>query len=279
MIDSKGKLLLFEEWAADRQLPKFKQLLGQQVLNPSNFTITTNDQMMIRMPRRTVVNRWGEFVLYEGPWWWRAWRWVVELFRRPMLITIEQFFQSVKLQGRQLEIVVERARGYEQAMIKAKQAGQQALYEQLGHGLEAHRNESRLLAIGLDRYLDEQDVVRFYKQSKRGLRLDWVANFSRQIPDAVLGRKLQADQLGCFDNYCVLHYDPQARAYEETEKQKAARRDPILFGMMQGRRRLYFVGDWVDEQCDLTLDQMADQLGRDAVKQLEGGDADQTKAP
>ncbi len=40
---------------------------------------------------------------------------------------------------------------------------------------------------------------------------------------------------------------------------------PILFGVIKGRRRLYFVGDWVDEFCDLTFDQIADALGKDNI--------------
>lgn len=38
-------------------------------------------------------------------------------------------------------------------------------------------------------------------------------------------------------------------------------KDPILFGTFQDRKqkvcvdRFYYLGDWVDEYCDLTLDQ------------------------
>jgi len=37
---------------------------------------------------------------------------------------------------------------------------------------------------------------------------------------------------------------------------------------MEGSRKLYFVGDWVDEFCDLQLDQIADALGKDAIGTL-----------
>jgi hypothetical protein len=44
-----------------------------------------------------------------------------------------------------------------------------------------------------------------------------------------------------------------------TEKQKVEeekKKDPILFGVIQNSRKLYFIGDWTDEFCDLTLDKM-----------------------
>lgn len=43
----------------------------------------------------------------------------------------------------------------------------------------------------------------------------------------------------------------------------------ILFGLIEGRRRLYVVGDWVDEICDLTMDQIADSIGNDAIGEIK----------
>ena len=36
------------------------------------------------------------------------------------------------------------------------------------------------------------------------------------------------------------------------EREKAKRRDPILFGIFKESRKLYYIGDWVDDYCDLT---------------------------
>jgi hypothetical protein len=134
-----------------------------------------------------------------------------------------------------------------------------------------YRNSGpRGASSGVDVYLSEGSLVRFYKASKKGLRLDWVANFTRTIPPEVATKKVRADEVGAFDNYVVLHYDPAEKAFSETEWEQLARtsKDPILFGLMKGRRILYFVGDWIDEVCDLTLDQLADVIGKDAVKTI-----------
>jgi hypothetical protein len=89
------------------------------------------------------------------------------------------------------------------------------------------------------------------------------------IPPDIIDRKLEMDGLGIFDNYVVLHYDPDKKSWAETQAEIAARRDPILFGLMSGSRNLYFVGDWIDEKCDLTLEQIVDQLGPSVVKEVQ----------
>lgn len=212
-------------------------------------------------------------------WFMRFLFWFTVLFSRrrkpePVLMSVEQFFSSVKNTSQELAIVRDRAAGYESAIESARAAGQQALLESLSEGLNAYRMETQLLAAGMKKYVEEKTIVDFYKQSDRGMRLDWVRNFVRPIPSPVLEHKIKADEIGIFDNYAVLHYDPEAKSYKQTQQEKEAERlrksDPILFGLMKGSRKLYFVGDWVDEYCDLTLEQIADALGASAVKEIGG---------
>jgi hypothetical protein len=185
------------------------------------------------------------------------------------LISIEDFFKSVKNSVEELKVVEERTAGYKAAMENALNSGQTALYEQLGNALLAVRAETQLFAMDSKKYLEEAVLVDFVKKATKGLRLDWIRNFARVIPQTVLDTKKKADDNLVFDNYVVLHYDPEAKSYAETEAEKNRRKDPILFGVLQDRRRLYFIGDWVDEFCDLTLDQIADALGKEAVGELK----------
>lgn len=213
-----------------------------------------NNSLMARLYRKIAF--WQDYVIIEPK------------EEKPTL-TVQEFFASLKHSAEQTEVVKERADGYEAAMVKAKKAGQIALYEQLEAGLNAARMEASLVAIGLGKFLSEETVVKFVKQSSRGLRLDWMANFTRVVPEEVLAAKYKADELDIFDNYVVLHYDPEGKASKETKKEETERKkDPILFGLMRDRRRLYFVGDWIDELCDLTLDKIADAMGASAVKSL-----------
>ena len=179
----------------------------------------------------------------------------------------------MKDSGASLEVVEGRVEGYQAALRRAHQTGQRALRERLEAGVEAARAETRLMAIGVTSIMSEETLVEFVKKAPKGLRLDWVRNFTRHIPDDVLDAKVRCDAEGAFDNYAVLHYDPDKKSYAETqaeiEAERARRKDPILFGLIEGRRQLYFIGEWVDEFCDLSLDQIADVLGRDATAELD----------
>ena len=63
-----------------------------------------------------------------------------------------------------------------------------------------------------------------------------------------------------FDNYAILHYDPDLEAYSETIEETKKRRDPILFGLIKGSNKLYYITDWIDEFCDPTLDKFVETL-------------------
>ena len=156
---------------------------------------------------------------------------------------------------------VERMKAFERELEKARGAGQTALAENLEKGVEVVKAESILLAAGYAKYVTEQQVVEFALKCQKGIRLDWLANFTGVIPEQALKRKAEADGLKVFDNYLVMHYDPSARAFGLTQQEVEASRDPILFGAIDGVRKLYFVADWVSKEDDLTLNEVAMVLG------------------
>lgn len=207
-------------------------------------------------------------------WLHRLTQWGLGWFRKGEAddepdMTVQEFFGSTKNSLSELKLVESRARGYEEALRAADEAGQAALVERLREGLDGARAETQLIAAGFLMYLEEETLVEFVKKSPRGLRLDWVKNFVRVIPPDVLKKKVVCDERHIFDNWVVLHYDPDGKSWAETQAEIAARKDPILFGVMKGRRRLYFVGEWVDELCDLSLDQIADVLGQEPTNLLQ----------
>jgi hypothetical protein len=276
MISHDGKLLLFEGFVVDRGLPKHRKG-GSSESNTGFIAFGEGSVEMGDDWSRGPVVRVGPGFSYKSPspgLFSRLVAFFSRLLRRrepgPTMSVLE-FFSSVKEAAQDVSVVEERAAGYESAISSARRAGQTALVESLSDGLESYRCETLLLSLGMTRFVEEDDVVRFYRACERGLRLDWVRNFVRPIPQEVLAAKERADRLRIFDNYAVLHYDPDGKAFSETEAEREKRKDPILFGLLKGRRRLYFVGDWVDEVCDLTLEQIADKLGREAVKEIPGG--------
>lgn len=266
-----GKLQLFELFRHDTTLPKWKEKHKQTDIIVSN-TVTLNDSPFrsMGMPESSMVirsnSRW-----VSNSWLNRLITWLLEKFgrvtRREM--TVQQLFSSVKDTVEQIVLVNERAAGYEALLAQAKLTGQTALHEQLVANLEAVRSETQLIAMGLTKTISEERLVELNKKSPRGIRIDWIDNFTRPIPADVIEKKRECDVRCIFDNYVVMHYDPKKKNAEPTQKQKIAMKDPILFGVIEGRRKLYFVGDWIDEHCDLTLDKVAELLGRGTVRVLD----------
>ena len=164
---------------------------------------------------------------------------------------------------------------YSKMIEQARSNGQTALAEKLQDNCVLFLYEAMLAACGFKRFVsekmlvdyltlhsdkkpdDETEEVRYYS----GFRLDWMKNFTRVLPPEVAKQKRLADSLMIFDNYVVFHYDPDRAASAMTRaEEEAARKDPILFGLIKGSDKLYFIADWVDEFCDLTLKEVVDKL-------------------
>lgn len=276
MFDSDDKLQVFERFRIDYRLPKHTKPKGDSGSKDGEFgdeRMMSSDDSAWGLPItinngsnnltiRGVVERKPGFLAGLGRLFSRK-----EREPKPTL-SVQQFFASVKNTAEELKEVAHRADGYEKALKNAYAGGQVALIEELKAGLLATRSEAQLIAMGSTKYITEETLVRFVKKTPKGLRLDWVCNFTRMIPGDILELKVRMDSLFIFDNYVVLHFDPLKKSWAETKAEKEARKDPILFGVISGSRKLYFVGNWVDELCDLTLDQIATTLGVEAVKEL-----------
>lgn len=126
--------------------------------------------------------------------------------------------------------------------------------------------ENKLLIDGrFTKYVTEEQAVNFIRQSKRGLALDLMKDFPRVIPEDVIEKFKEAEELKVFDNYLILHYLPkkeqknrgmtQEQMEAQRKKEIERKKDPILFGVIRGSRRLYYIADWIDDYCDLTLDE------------------------
>jgi hypothetical protein len=183
--------------------------------------------------------------------------------------SIESFFVSIKHTKEQLEKIDERIESYRVLVQNAIDLGQNALEEKLLNEIELIGYESQLYGLGYTKVVTEEQLVKFVKQTKRGLRLDWIKNFTRVIPDSVLKKKKELDTHKIFDNFLILHYDPDNKGSAKTKKEKEDEKDPILFGAINGSRKLYFVDDWIDSTCDLQFKDIAKQLGIGEMRKSE----------
>jgi len=174
----------------------------------------------------------------------------------------KKFFKKVKAQFKELkgEDFEIQELNWEPLYAAAKTSQQTALMETLEDEKERIEKEIELIKMGYPVFLEEEDAVQIIKRNKgyRSIRLDWIANFCRLIPTAVRVQLQKVEETRIFDNYVVMHYDPKNIASKKTREEA---KDPILFGVMECSNRLYFIADWIDEYCDITL--------RDALSMLQ----------
>lgn len=167
-------------------------------------------------------------------------------------VNLLRVFEGIKIQAGKEKDYVSRIYSLINLLKKAELMGQEAQKERIFKEMIIDKYESILWSCGYNRYISEEDLLKFAKESKKQLSLDYIKNYMGVIPDDVLDKKLKMDMLEIFDNYVVLHYDLDKKNSEMTKQEKEVAKDPILFGVLCGSKKLYYIADWIDENCDLT---------------------------
>jgi len=269
MIDRNNKLEIFENFIIDRNLPKYKKSEKVKLTNSiiSEEEMDTNTFAMVSVPN--AINNGFSFngEVNDNPIkkWFSFFK--KKRIEKEKTITILNFFNSLATSLNDLKLLQDIATHYEQAILNATKAGQISLVERLKFQLESAKSETQLINLGLNKYFTETQIVDFYKKTSadKNLKLTWIRHFIKPIPSKILNIKENLDKQFIFDNYVILHYDPYNNATDlskqEKEEIKKREKDPILFGVMKDSRRLYYIADWIDEYCNLTLDILVEELG------------------
>lgn len=185
--------------------------------------------------------------------------------------SVDEFFNDVKDSIKTLEVNPNSVEFYTNAIETAKDNGQIAFLEILRDKKDGVLAEAKLLDVGEIKYVTEEDVVKFYKKanlSNKMLKMTWMKNYARMIPDEVIIEKKKYDVSELFDNYVIMHFDKYDTSTQMTKAEVEKAKDPILFGVLKGTRNLYFIGDWIDEYCDLTLDKFLSTLEMEEARKL-----------
>jgi len=119
--------------------------------------------------------------------------------------------------------------------------------------------EAEMVSCGFNMFMKQDLVKKFVDRSRnRVIKLTKMDNYSRMIPKKALNKLEKAKSKNLFDGFVVMHTDPNNKSVKKTIEEK---KDPILFGVIKESDRYYFIADWEDELCDLTLDKIIDKLG------------------
>ena len=257
------KLNIFEDFRIDYNLPKYKKDISNSEQNFSTLGISS-------MPIANVSNVRVDG--YDPSNTSNIKSFFKNIFKKkrvekPVIITPQQigeFFNQIKTAfGKLSDNQKISLDNYENVVKQAASMGQTALVEKLGDIKKLFLYELQLSESDFDKYLTEKQISALYTKVggyDSNLHLTWLKNFIRIIPQNITDLKIKADTLKVFDNYVVLHYDKKGTNTEKTKEEKEIeiqkKRDPILFGVIKDSRRLYYIGDWIDEYCDLTLDKL-----------------------
>lgn len=143
--------------------------------------------------------------------------------------------------------------------LECKETGQQALLEEVEAALVNVAREQVLLEKGFDRSLDRSSVNKFI-DAAANVKQCTLESFPRPIPEPVRKLIARAKGLNVFEKYTIVYTDYTGEAAKKTTAVKVREKDPIIFGIMNcAPTRLYFIADWIDEHCDLTLDKLIEK--------------------
>lgn len=153
---------------------------------------------------------------------------------------------------------------------RLRDAGQIAKAEQIAVHRGMLIDEQVIVDAGFESYIEEEQAIDFLAKSERGATIDFIRYYDEIIPEDVVEKKKAADALMVFDNYCIAHYSDiacvvekqkQADKEERAKKIREKRRDPILFGMIKGSRKLFHIVSWVTKEDDLTIEKLEEVIG------------------
>jgi hypothetical protein len=274
---NKKELDIFDSFNTDQNLPKHvkrRESETNDVVSFEGSSVDGNWQIASPTTVESDMTYWVDYRKYMFGQNNTIINWVKlkiaqSMFKNKMVakpvktLNIREFFSDIKDSVETIAASNEIADHYEKVLLKAKDMNQRALITKLTDLLEVVRAETVLIGTDLNKFVTEKNVIDFYNKigEDKHLKLSWMKNFVRVIPDDVYELKQHADTFMVFDNYVVLHYDPLNNGDELTTEEKEKAKDPILFGVIKNSHKLYYIADWVDEYCDLTLEEMFKELG------------------
>lgn len=173
-------------------------------------------------------------------------------------VRADLIFEFIKahMNDTQVHDLITQAQVLGKLLVKARALGQDAFSDSLRVRIACNLKEQEFRVRGYGKWFSRSAIKKFQDVANVRLELVDLSHFSRPIPaiPAALIQKLNEAQV--FHRLMILHMNPtgdQALSFAERIKKK----DPILFGTSQyNDDRLFYITDWVDEVCDLTMDKL-----------------------
>lgn len=155
---------------------------------------------------------------------------------------------------------------------KYKITGQTKAMKKLIFHIESIEKEREIVKLGFNTFVYRDDIEEYIDNVANDVvKIIDLENYEREIPDDVVQRFEKVKDI--FDQSYVVFTDYTGEI-ERKVQQERREKDPILFGTFQDKStktlidRFYYIGDWVDEYCDLTLDKMISEVKKELDKDI-----------
>ena len=168
--------------------------------------------------------------------------------------------------------------GYLSLVEKYSITGQKRVIEKLRFLADNIEKERQIVGLGINSFVYRDDVENYIDNiAKNVVKIIELENYPRDIPDHIV--EVIAKTKDIFDKMYVVFTDYTGKVEREIEKERREK-DPILFGTFQTQRqdgrlsgiilndRFYFLGDWEDEYCDLTMDKFLKEIGQEKLQKI-----------
>lgn len=186
-------------------------------------------------------------------------------------LTPQQYFEKLKLK-KQFSTDSELNNLYDNVSILLQKyitTGQVAAAKKLIFHLESIEKEKEIIRMGINQYIYMDDIEEYIDNvAQDTVKIIELENYIREIPDEIVEKIEKVKDK--FDQFYVLFTDYTGKEERRVEKERRDK-DPILFGTFEKKDeedgiiiidRFYYIGDWIDEYCDLTLDKMVSEMTR-----------------
>lgn len=180
-------------------------------------------------------------------------------------LTPSEYFEKIKdkkhtIEDEGLKAVYENCL---ELINKYKITGQRKAIKKLMFHLECIEKEREIVQMGINTFIYRDDIEEYIDNiAKDTVKIIELENYEREIPDEIVD--VIATVKDKFDQLYVVFTDYTGKVERQIQKERRDR-DPILFGTFQDKKnravidRFYYLGDWEDEYCDLTLDKMVNE--------------------
>lgn len=159
--------------------------------------------------------------------------------------------------------------------------GQKKVVRKLKFLTDCVPKEKQLIDLGISNFVYREDIEDYIDHvTDKPVKIIELENYPREVPDDIVDAIAQTKDI--FDQLYVVFTDYTGEIEKHIAKERRDK-DPILFGTFQKRinpdetrsseilinDRFYYIGDWVDDYCDLTMDKFIKESGKDKLHKID----------